>query len=153
MTHLISAVFETRDDAAQIVRRLKESGFSDREFTVVAGSDAAQEEGELESEQQTGRAGAWAGSALGAAVAGSVGLMSMALIPAVPLMMVGGAAAAGAAADAVTRFGSGPLQDEQTQRILRAGGAVIVVDTDTDNRARIARDVLGAGSRYQVVEA
>jgi hypothetical protein len=153
MTHHISAVFETHDDAAQTVRRLKESGFSDRDFTVVAQSDVQQKEGELENEQQAGRGGAWAGSALGAAVAGSVGLLSIALIPAVPLMMVGGAAAAGATADAVTRFGSGPLLNEQTQRILRGGGVVIVVETDADDRASVARDVLGAGSRYQVADA
>ena len=147
MTRQVTALFDSHDEAAEAVRLLKEHKFSDREFAVVA----RQEEGSADEatdarvsalSESKERGGAWVGSALGAALGGTVGLLSIALIPAIPLMMAGGAAVGGGAG---SFFGEAGISSEERGKIegkLREGGVLIVVEQETDERAQLARELL-----------
>lgn len=146
MTRHVSAVFDNHEQAARAIRTLQEHDFSDREFSVIAKPD--DQDGQSEAlhqrslEQENARGGAWTGSVLGAAVAGSVGLVSMALIPAIPLLVVGGAAAGGVAGKLFGGLGLGQHQSKETEAALQAGGVLVVVHQETEERARKAQELL-----------
>jgi hypothetical protein len=144
MTRHVSAIFEDHQKAADAVRSLREAGFWDREFSVLARSGDTSEGQSHESrvEEESGKGGAWTGSVLGSAVAGMAGLLSIAAIPAVPLLMVGGAAIGGTAGRVFGRLGVGQEELESMQNDLEHGGVLVVVHQETDERAALARDLL-----------
>lgn len=147
MTRHVTALFDRHEEAAEAVRLLKEQKFTDREFTVVAKPDEASADDATGAHvsalnEANKRGGAWVGSALGAAVGGTVGLLSIALIPAIPLMMVGGAAVGGTAGNLFGDSGIGTEERARIERALQAGGVLIVVEQETDERAQLARELL-----------
>ena len=152
MTRHVSALFDGHEDAARAIQLLKEHEFTHREMTVIAKPDDSEAEDRRQGAVQgaNGQAGTWVGSALGAAVAGTAGLMSMALIPAVPLLMVGGAAIGGGAGKLFGGAELGPKQREMLETKLRAGGVLVVVHQETEERARIAQELLGRSHGHDI---
>jgi uncharacterized membrane protein len=142
----VTALFHDRDRAAHALRRLQQQGFGQSELTVVSSVDREVHQDLSErSEQVDAHGGAWAGTALGAAVGGYLGLLSMVLIPALPLFIVGGAALGGIAGT-MLGLGVGDHQAAQAEELLRSGGALVVVTTENSDRARAAKDLLGQQS-------
>jgi uncharacterized membrane protein len=142
MTFIISAAFDERDQAAKAVHALRANHFSDRELSVVAAADQhAVAEHERGTAGRAVRSGVWAGTALGAAVGGYLGLLAMALVPALPLLIVGGAAVGGLAGS-MTGLGVASGNVKEAERVLHAGGALLIVRETDEQRARTALHVL-----------
>ena len=155
MTRHVSALFDGHEEAASALQLLKQHEFTEREMTVVAkpDDDEADDTAKLQqsaTKEANDKAGTWVGSALGAAVAGTTGLLSMALIPAVPLLMVGGAAMGGGAGKLLGGADLGPKQRELLEQKLRAGGVLIVVHQETEERAKLAEELLGRAHAHDI---
>jgi uncharacterized membrane protein len=146
MTCQVSALFEDHDQAAAAVRSLQEHQFQERELTVIAKADeaTAQELDRYEQsvEREDSRTGVWTGSALGAAVGGYLGLLSMVLIPALPLFIVGGAAVGGLLGKGLGGLGVADQHVGSVEETLRGGGALALVHEPDPKRAQLAQDLL-----------
>ncbi|HVZ32782.1 MAG TPA: helix-hairpin-helix domain-containing protein [Polyangiaceae bacterium] len=145
MTYNVSALFDNPSHAAEAVRALQGHGFGERELTVITtpgeNTDVVSEWEEDSVARGQRRTGGWMGGALGAAVGGYIGLVSMVLIPALPLLILGGAAA-GTVAGRLMGLDLADHQVRDAESVLRAGGALLVVREDDAERAKLARDVL-----------
>lgn len=138
----INAVFTTQDQAARAIEELKaRQGLTEPDVTVVARADDAsvtrREQGAVERAQLQGSA--WSGTMLGAAIGGFAGviLSSFALLPALPLLVVGGAAI-GAIATKGVHSAVVDQQIDGAKAVLADGGAIVFVhssDPDTLSRA------------------
>lgn len=152
----INAVFSTQDQAAHAIEELKaRHGLTEREVTVVARADAAslarREQGAVEEAQLQGSA--WSGTMLGAAIGGFAGviLSSFALLPALPLLVVGGAAIGAIATKGV----HSAVVDQQVggaKAVLSEGGAIVFVHSDDPNTLMQAGELLRAEHAQSVSE-
>lgn len=141
MTHRVNALFEQRDQAAEAVRALRARDFDDRTLTVIARADDLPRGNTEHTDQANKTTAAWTGSALGAAVGGYLGLLSMVLVPALPLLVVGGAAVGGAIGS-LTGLGVADRELDAVRETLQGGGVLLVVNEESDERAQLAREVL-----------
>jgi uncharacterized membrane protein len=142
----INAVFSTQDQAAHAIEELKtQQGLTERDVTVVATADdatlARREQGAVENAQLRGSA--WSGTMLGAAIGGAAGvvLSSFALLPAWPLLLVGGAAVGALATKGVHR----EVVDQQVnsaKEVLAEGGAIVFVHSDDADALTRAGEIL-----------
>jgi uncharacterized membrane protein len=142
--HVVSALYDEREAAAAAVHQLRDHGFGDREVTVVATPDPNDAEVGQNDEavsKRDARIGGWGGSALGAAVGGYLGVLSMALIPALPLLVAGGALVGGIAGG-VGGLGVAEKDAHEAESTLRAGGVLVIVRERDDERAHEAIRVL-----------
>jgi uncharacterized membrane protein len=145
LTRQLSALFDSHERAAAAVAELRQHHFSERELTVVGPAaadriDARERMGEPGTQPEA-RHGTWIGSALGAAVGGFFSLVSMALIPAVPIFVVGGAAVVGAIGS-LTGLGVDSQHLQSVESALRAGQVLLLVEQETDERTQEAKDVI-----------
>lgn len=152
----INAVFSTQDQAAHAIEELKaRQGLDEHEVTVVARADdaslAKREQGAVERAQLQGSA--WSGTMLGAAIGGAAGviLSSFALLPALPLLIVGGAALGAIATKNVNR----DVVDQQihaAKSVLEDGGAIVFVHSDDPAKLARAGELLRAADARSVSE-
>lgn len=148
----INAVFSTQDQAARAIEALKaRQGLTEHDVTVVARADdsslARREQGAVERAQLQGSA--WSGTMLGAAIGGAAGviLSSFALLPALPLLIAGGAAI-GAIATKNVKRDVVEQQIHATKDLLQEGGAIVFVHSaDPGTLARAAELLRAADAR------
>jgi uncharacterized membrane protein len=156
MMDVVSALFDDRDHAAAAIHALKKEQFAGNQLSVVAKTDHAEAAShEHAVSGRDVRSGVWAGSALGAALSGYVAMSTVALVPALPLFVVGGAVIGGMFGS-MTALGVAEKDERDTERTLREGGALVVVREPNEWRARRALEVLeenGARSAAIVHEA
>jgi uncharacterized membrane protein len=152
----INAVFSTQDQAAHAIEELKaQQGLSERDVTVVARADDAslvrREQGAVERAQLQGSA--WSGTMLGAAIGGFAGviLSSFAILPALPLLMVGGAAL-GALATRSVHHDVVDQQIDSAKAVLADGGAIVFVHSSDPATLTRAGELLRAAHATSVSE-
>jgi uncharacterized membrane protein len=152
----INAVFSTQDEAAHAIEALKaQQGLTERDVTVVARADneslTRREQGAVERAQLQGSA--WSGTMLGAAIGGAAGviLSSFALLPALPLLIVGGAALGAIATKNVNR-GVVDQQIDAAKSVLEDGGAIVFVHSEDPATLTRAGELLRAAHANTVSE-
>lgn len=142
----IKAVFATQDEAAHAIERLKApGGLTENDLTVVARADEAKtvryEQGAVT--RAEGQGSAWSGTLLGAAIGGAAGvfLTSFAILPALPVLVAGGAAIGALTSKGINRS----VIDEhvnQAKDVLKEGGAIVFVHSDDPASLSRARELL-----------
>lgn len=142
----VTAVFDSQAHAARALTALKEQRFTDRDYSVVVQADAKHggAAGAL------GRAmahenvpiGPLGAGVLGAALAGTAVIASAVFLPALPVVMVAGAAAGWLARKQEPPFALDDAQTSMAEQALARGGALVIVHVETDEGAALAQSIL-----------
>jgi uncharacterized membrane protein len=158
MKHVVGAVFADPEQAADAVWSLRQHEFTDQELNVITSLEEAEQAHGMREQysrlarREEQRTGAWTGVAIGAAVGGYVGLLTMVLLPALPLFVVGFGAVGGFLGG---MLGSG-MNDElvkHAEDALRAGGVVVLIHEDSEERAQLADRLLQEHHANEVTRA
>jgi hypothetical protein len=158
MTRVLTAFFEDYKTAASVVRQLEDAGFSYREVSVIS-NDKAHAHIVPIGTTDDAVSGAGTGTAIGAVVGGSAGLLAGLGVLAIPgfgpLVAVGwlaamaGGAAAGAAAGGMTGLLIGAGFSDEDAKIYSAGlqkGGTLVVLRVESGQFELANSILAAGN-------
>jgi hypothetical protein len=150
----VTAVFDSPAHAARALTALQEQRFTDRDYSVVVQADAkhggaagALGRAMAHENLQIGPLGA---GMLGAALAGTAVIASAVLLPALPVVMVAGAAAGFLARKGEPTFALDDAQTSMVEQALARGGALVIVHVETDDGAALAQATL---ARAQPVAA
>lgn len=158
MKHVVGAVFDDREQAADAVWSLRQHHFTDQELSVIASPEeeerarGATEQYLRMARREELRTGAWTGSALGAAVGGYLGLLTMTLLPALPLFVVGFAAIGGFLGGTLG-FGMHERLLREAEHALRSGGVVLLIHEDSKDRSDLAEKLLKEHHAKEIARA
>lgn len=164
MSTLITALFETRSAANEAADRLLAAGFSQSNISMLMSEATRGKEFTLTTETKApegAAAGAAIGGVLGALVAslvavGSLAIPGIGLVAAGPIVAalagLGAGGAAGGMVGALVGLGVPEHEAKFYSEKLEGGGILVGVYT-TDERAKLAKDVLDAAGGHSVKAA
>lgn len=157
---LVTGVFRTRDDATHAIRILEERGFHDSDISLLM-SDSVGKDFKIEDSSKMPEglaAGATAGGALGALIAGLTAVGTIAtgggLLIAGPLVAILAGAGAGAGAGGLIGGLAGAGMTEHEAKLfaseLEDGRILVAVHCSTDERKESVEEVFEAANAVSV---
>jgi hypothetical protein len=153
MARNVFGLFDSIDDAQEVVRALVDAGFPREKLNYISSEVGTKDDVE-HTQTDAGTAGKAAGiGAAGGAVLGGVAALA---VPGIgPLLaagagaLIGGLAGTGGIVGGLRAAGAPEEEAHVYAEGVRRGGGLVVVETDTEEEAQRAEDIM---SRYNVVD-